>query len=261
MFRRYEPGRGHPWQPAVRAVIMGLVAVALAGGCTNTPERKANLREAARINVSLGAGYMSQGNLELASEKLLKALRQAPDLAEAHWTFALLQMRLKNYEAAEHHFKRALELDPDDPRAHNNYGIFLCDRGRHRAAVEQFLRAAKDPLYDGIAAAYTNAGVCAEKIPDPTAAERYYLAAVEHDPKFGQALLRLVALYLRQGRIAEAEKTMNRYEAVARPTAQSLLLGYRLAKARGDLPAARRYGGILIKRFPDSPQAQEVLQR
>jgi type IV pilus assembly protein PilF len=147
--------------------------VASVSGCTNTPEHKANLREAARINVSLGAGYMNQGDLELASEKLLKALRQAPDLAEAHWTFALLQMRLKNHEAAAYHFWRALELDPDDPRAHNNYGIFLCDRGRPREAVEHFLRAAGDPLYDGIAAAYANAGVCAEKIPDPEAAATY----------------------------------------------------------------------------------------
>lgn len=255
-----RPDAFQRWRPPGRA-LLALGLITLLGACANTAERRADLREAARINVSLGAGYMSQGNLELASEKLLKALRQAPDLAEAHWTFALLQMRLRNDEAAEHHFRKALELDPDDPRAHNNYGIFLCERGRYQAAVEEFLRAARDPLYDGIAGAYVNAGLCAEKIPDPAAAEGYYKAALEHDPDFAQALLKLASLYLRQERVVEAAALLNRYDAVARPSAESLLLRYRLALAQGDRAAARRYGGVLVKQFPDSPQAREVLGR
>ncbi len=238
-----------------------VLVVVLAAGCASTPEQKANLREAARINVSLGAGYMNQGNLDLATKKLLKALGQAPDLPEAHWTYALLQMRLDNDEAAEQHFKKALELDPNDPRAHNNYGIFLCDRGRLAEAVEEFLTAAADPLYDASTAAYVNAGVCAGRIPDEAAAERYFLEALERTPDFPQALLELVALYLKQGRLQEAARYLGRYESVARPTAKSLLLGYRLAKSRGDLPAARRYGGALVKQFPDSPEAQQVRQR
>ena len=251
----------HRFLDGVRPWVLAVLTVALAAACSNTPERKANLREAARINVSLGAGYLNQGDVDLANEKLVKALQQAPDLPEAHWTYALLQMRLQNYEAAEQHFKKALELDPNDSRGHNNYGIFLCERGRHADAIQQFLKAAADPLYDAIPAAYVNAGVCAEKIPDPAAAERYLLQALEHDPNFPQALLKLAGLMLDQGRIQEAATYLQRYEAVSRPTAESLLLGYRLARARGDHAAARRYGGVLVKQFPDSPQAQEVLRR
>ena len=95
------------------------------------PEQTQN-EKASAVNVQLGIGYLQQNKLELASEKLTKALRQDPDSAAAHNAYAILQERLLQPEKAEFHYSRATELDPKDSQAANNYGAYLCRKARGR---------------------------------------------------------------------------------------------------------------------------------
>ena len=113
---------------------------------TDDPGLSKNVKASA-INVQLGIGYLEQNDLQLASEKLLKALRQDPDSASAHNAYAILQERLKQYDLAEYHYKRAVKLDPKDSLSANNYGAFLCRNGRELESEEYFLQALKNPLY------------------------------------------------------------------------------------------------------------------
>ena len=66
-------------------------------------------RSPAQINAELGVRYMQQGNLDVALDKLKRALEQDPKLAAAHHYIALLYNRLGSPDLAEKHFQRALE--------------------------------------------------------------------------------------------------------------------------------------------------------
>ncbi len=214
--------------------------------------------KAARINVQLGATYLEQDNLELANIKLERALQQDPELATAHWMYALLQSRLGRPKLAETHFRRAIALDPEDSRAHNNYGTFLCNAGRLPEAQAQFELALENPLYNQPETALTNAGVCALKAPDPEQAESYFRAALDKNPKFVPALAELARLSFEQGHFAETQALLEQFEKIAGHNAGSLLLAVRTAEKLGHHDAASSYALRLRNRYPESREAAEL---
>ncbi len=101
--------------------------------------------KASAVNVQLGIGYMQQNKLDLASEKLTKALRQDPKSAPVHNAYAILQERLKQMDLAEYHYKEATRLDPKDSQAANNYGAFLCRTGAKSSLKSTFCKRSITP--------------------------------------------------------------------------------------------------------------------
>jgi type IV pilus assembly protein PilF len=203
-----------------------VAAAVLVTGCASQGQR-GEVRgdeEAARINVQLGAAYLEQGDLQTASVKLERALQQDPMLATAHWTYALLQMRLGRPKVAERHFRSALNLNPADSTAHNNYGTFLCNAGRLAEAQMQFERALENPLYDQPETALTNVGVCALKAPDNQKAEDYFRKALDKNPKFAPALYEIARLTYEQHRYLQTMAYLERYEEAAGHNANTLWL-------------------------------------
>ena len=79
-------------------------------------QRLASDDEAAIANMNLGAGYLRQGNADLAIERLQRALAQNPRLVEAHSTIALAYDQIGSLEEAETHYQRATQLDPENAR-------------------------------------------------------------------------------------------------------------------------------------------------
>lgn len=242
-----------------RFLVLALVLVLSA--CAASPEKEAadnRLKRAAKANVALGVAYMRDGDLETAEGKLQKALEQDPDSVRAHDTIAVLYGRIDKDELAEKHFKKALSLDPDDSRTQNNYGLFLCQTGAYARAEEQFTKAADNQLYSGRTAALTNAGVCANKIPDVEKAEEYFRAVLEIDPNYIPALLNMVSTTCEQGNYMSARGYLQRYEQLAPYSAESLWLGVRVEDALKDRNASGRYGLLLKNNFPDSDQAKSL---
>ena len=94
--------------------------------------------------MNLGAGYLRQGNTELAIERLRRALAQDPRLVEAHSTIAVAYDQIGNLEEAETHYRRATQLDPDNGGAANAYAVFLCNRQNRWADAEPYFRRAAD---------------------------------------------------------------------------------------------------------------------
>jgi type IV pilus assembly protein PilF len=218
--------------------------------------------KASKINVQLGIGYMQQNNLELANEKLSKAIRQNPDSAPAHNAFAILQDRLRQTEKAEYHYKKATNLDPENSQAANNYGAFLCRHGRERESEKHFLQALKNPLYSTPEVAYTNAALCLLQLGEAEETQRakeYLNKAIAVNSDYGPALLVMANLLFEEGEYAAAKPYLDHYSLVARASARSLWLAIRNTlqlDSKGNVDElARRLGTD----FSNSPEYKEWL--
>ena len=231
-----------------------LALLLLLQGCvTDDPAQSKNVKASA-INVQLGIGYLEQNDLNLANEKLLKALRQDPDSAPAHNAYAILQDRLQQLDVAEYHYKEAVKLDPKDSQAANNYGAFLCRNGRARESEEYFLQALKNPLYKTPEYAYTNAALCLKKINQIVTAREYLLKALAVKSDFPVALFVLSEIYFEEGDFAKARFYLGRYHLVANPTAKSLWL---LIRTDLELDNASNVDELVLRLQTDFPESKE----
>ena len=227
--------------------------VATAGSTAST-----NNERAAALNVDLGARYITNGEYQLANDKLLKAMKQDPKSAAAHWTYALLQERLGQADAADKYFKTALSLNPNDSRGRNNYGAFLCKQGRYMEANEQFQKALSDPLYRFRASGNLNAGVCAMEIPDYKLAKNYFEEVLKLRPENRVALYQMAKLHFLQNDYASAQSYIRDFEEVSEHTAESLWLAYRAERELGNVRSAKSYAKLLTNSFPKSNEAAQL---
>ena len=248
---------------AVRTVVLAAVAAATLAlaGCGGGPLREPDDTAAAQYNAQLGANYLRRGELNQARTKLESALGQDEDNALAHVTYARLQQRIGDPDRARFHFERAIEIEPDEAEHHNAFGAFLCEAGDVEAAQREFAIAASDPFYATPEFALDNAGLCMLSADDLPRAETYLRAALRKNPRFAAAWLHMADYFLRTGRLTLAGAYFQRYETLGRPTAESLLLGHRIARDAGDLDAAERYASALLGDFPASREAGEYLSR
>ena len=235
-------------------VVVLLLLLGMLQACVAVNPQQTQNEKASAVNVQLGIGYLQQNKLELASEKLEKAVRQNPDSASAHNAYAILQDRLKQYDKAEYHYKRATELDPKDSQAANNYGAFLCRNGRELEAEEYFLQATKNPLYKTPEYAYTNAAICLLKINRVEPAREYLRKALASKSDFASALIAMADILFDEGDYEGAKLYIDRYHLVARPSAKSLWLAIRNTLQLDSRADVSEYAERLRKEFPDSEE-------
>lgn len=223
------------------------------------PRAEPNLQEAARINSDLGVNYARSGNFEVAFDKFQRALSQDANYAPAHAGIALVYSQRRENEKAEQHYERALQLQPDDPITRNNYGVFLCAQERYKDADKMFVRAAASPNYREPDRAYTNAGVCARRVPDPEKAEKYFREALRLRPDSPEPLQQMASLCLERKDYERARAFLKRYEKVGAVTAATLWMGAKIEFALGDESAAAEYARRLRAEFPDSEESLSTL--
>ncbi|MFN9731030.1 MAG: type IV pilus biogenesis/stability protein PilW [Pseudomonadota bacterium] len=242
-----------------------LLAVALAG-CGATPARRdppatrdADGREqAVQTNVRLGQGYLSQGKLELARDKLLRALELDPRSVPAHTVVAILYERIGDRERARVHYRRSVELAPAAGDAQNNYATFLCQEGNYEEADRRFGLALDDPFYRTPAVALSNRGACALSAGRAEAAEESLRRAVQLAPDMPDALYGLARATFARGDFLRARAFVQRYEATGASGAEGLLLGYQIERSLGNMPGANDYRQRLLAQFPDSEAARRL---
>ncbi len=240
----------------IEKLLVLLAGAALLQACVTTQPVQTQEEKASEINVQLGMGYLQQNKLELASEKLSKALRQNPKSAAAHNAYAILQERLLQLDKAEFHYRRATEIDSRDSQAANNYGAFLCRNGREAESEKYFLRALENPLYQTPEFAYTNAAFCLIRIDETDRAKEYLRKALAAKSDFGMALYAMGDLLYREQDYANARLYLERYHKVSKPTARSLWLAIRNeielgAQGSGSI---ERLGKQLEENFADSEE-------
>ncbi|HSW12151.1 MAG TPA: type IV pilus biogenesis/stability protein PilW [Solimonas sp.] len=237
---------------AAALLIVLLAACAGDGGTTD-------LQEASRINTELGIGYVRDGRLQLAQEKLERALEQNPGNAQAHSMLAFVYQRRDDAHMAERHYRRALSINSEDSSVRNNFGVFLCGRGKTSEAEENFLAAARNRRYATPEAAWTNAGVCF-RTKNPEKAEQYFREALRVNPAFPDALAEMLSLNVQRQDYLRARAFVQRYEQTGRMTAEVLWLAAQTEGALGDVLAARKYQIRLKREFPESPEAAAMLK-
>lgn len=237
-----------------------LFLLPLLTACVTVGDRVPDNIKASAINVQLGMGYFRQNNMELANEKLAKALRQDPDSAAAHNAFGILQERLLQHDKAGKHYKRATELDPENSAAANNYGIFLCRNKREARSEKYFLLALKNPLYKTPEFAYTNAALCLLKIDQIDKAKEYLAKALAARSNFPTALISVAKINFDEKNYSDAKIYVDRYHLVARPSPQSLWLAIRTELEMDSNRDVNELAEQLETNFPDSEEYKSWLK-
>ena len=242
----------------LRSLWLCLAGAALAA-CAGAGGGRADVNEAAVANMNLGAGYLQQGRLDLAVERLRRALVQNPRLVQAHSTIALAYDQLGDLEQAEMHFRRATELDSSDGGAANAYAVFLCSRqNRWTDAAPYFRRAVANPRYPTPEAALTNAGVCARSAGDLDAAMENFRAALARNPTFPDALLNMMDLAYESGNFLQARAFVQRYLDSYPATAPVLWHCFNVERELDDTAAANRCATQLRSSFQGSAELQQL---
>ncbi len=240
-----------------------LAAALMVAGCASTPVQEVGTparaeNKLAELHTELGVGYLREGKLELAWQRLHKALLADPDYSAAHNAMGLLYARMGETEKAEEHLRRAVELDPVNSSAQNNYGGFLCRQGRFEEGEQRFLRAVKNPLYRSPQTAYANAGLCMQRAGKLDRAETYLRNALAIDPRLPPALLAMSEISLAKGAYLSARGYLQRYLEVASHSPRTLWLGIRIERQLGDRDTEASYALLLRSKYPDSPEAAQL---
>ncbi len=214
----------------------------------------------AELNTQLGIEYLRKGMHETALEKLQKAVRQNPRYAPAHDVLGLLYEQIGETEKAQKHYRRALSLDGDNADFLTHYGQFLCKQGKLKEADDYFRKALQDPLYRYPWLVYTNAGICARKVPDPEKAEQYFRKALERNPAFQPALREMIRVSFARGNYLATRAYVQRYEAVGKMTPDLLWIAVRAEHELGDRNASASYAMVLKNKYPGSEQATALIK-
>ena len=238
---------------AVGCATLGLVACTAAGGAHNS-----QLSDAARINMQLGVGYLQQGNLAVAKEKLERAREEDPSDPDVHGAMALLDERLGKDKDADKDYRTALRLAPNDPAMLNNYAVYLCSHNRSAEGVRYFEQAASNPLYRTPWAAYTNAGVCLHAAHHDAEAMARFMRALQSNPAYAEAVFQASSLDYELHRYGDARRRIDVFLATSGATPDLLLLGWRCAGAQGDAAGQAQFAARLAQEFPNSDQARAL---
>lgn len=246
---------------AVMMLLLALVAgCASSGGGGVEQQNTVDGEASAKIHTELAALYYEQQRYGIALDELKYALNMNSKYAPAYGVRGLVYMALLEDKKADEDFSRSLDLDGKDSGTRNNYGWFLCQRGREKEAMEQFMEAVKNPLYATPEKAYLNAGMCSKKAGKIKNAETYLQQALYIQPKMTEALVGMADLSFAKADYAGAKSYFLRLARNgAELSAADLLLAVRVERKLGDKNAEASYKLQLRKRFPDSRETQLML--
>jgi len=241
-------------------------AVCLLTACAGSGTRSNKLapeqiRRSSELQVQMAQEYLKRGNLEIARDKLLRALELDPNSGRAHTVSGVLNETIGELGQAEFHYKRAVDLRSKDGDMSNNFASFLCRQGRYPEAEVMFKRAFADPYYKTPEVALSNAGMCAKSAGHLEQAEAYLREALQRKPDYGDALLPMAGVLFASGDHMNARAFMQRFDAANPNNPEAVLLGMQIELALGDTRSAADYRRRLTSSFPRSREAQSLEQR
>jgi type IV pilus assembly protein PilF len=219
-------------------------------------------RRRAEAHAALAGEYYQRGNFTVALAETRLAIKDDPTYVPAYNMQALVFMELREDGPAREAFNQALRMSPNNPDVMNNFGWFLCLRDDPKRGLELMQRAAQDTQYSSPEKAYLSAGLCLRRMGRADEAEQHLRRAVLIRPDMIGALFNLAVLNFERGAMKDAEIYMLRYmRLVATPNLESLVMGVKIARANNDSSAEQSFLQQLRRRFPDAPQAQELLEK
>jgi type IV pilus assembly protein PilF len=254
----------------VRAALAIGVLVAVAG-CSSqstveshpvTDSVMADAHRRAEVHTALAGEYFSRGNFSVALSETRLAIKDDPSYVAAYNTQGLVYMELREDVAAREAFDRAIGLAPNNPEVLNNFGWFLCTRSETDRGLAMLKRAAADPLYPTPEKAYLSTGLCLRRMHRDDEAEQYLRRAVTLRPDLIGGLYNLAVIEYERGKYKDAENYLNRYmRLLSVPPLEGLVMGVKIAHANKDSATEQSFLQQMRRRFPDSPQLQELEKR
>lgn len=216
--------------------------------------------KAAQTRLALGLKYIETGYMERAKQNLIKAYEHKPDLPDVLYGLGYYYQAVYEYDKADGYYRQAIKKAPKNPDYLNAYGAFLCESKQEYAkGIEYFLKAISQPNYTSVGETYENAGFCSLNARQVIQAEEYFEKALTVNPSLHKSLFGLATVFYEQGNPRRAADYLFRFEGRSRPTADSLLLGFKAAKAIANRGSMRSYGEKLMQLYPNSSQATEYL--
>ncbi len=238
-----------------------LVLLMLLAACTSDSLRKPDVESSSEINARLGLAYMQQGYLEIALERLQRAIEQDPQQVTAHHYIAELYRQLKSPDDASVHYQLALQLTPEDFSLHNNYGVFLCEQKDYEAAEKSFLMAISTaPIYKPRHEFYENLAQCMMQSIDYTKAEKYFRIVLETHPRMPVTLYQMARLTFEAKKYLRARAFFQRFTEVSTQTAETLWLGIQIERQLGDERTAGEYIRQLKTNFPLATETVTLME-
>jgi type IV pilus assembly protein PilF len=250
-------------KPTRGLLVLAGLACALAGCVTESsaPRPTVHLRTAARDNVTMGMIYLRRRERTLAMHSFERALKLDPRSVGAHDGLALLNVELGRNSIANQLYRQALSIRPRDPLTLNAYGVFLCHTNQIRKGVAYLLQAGRTASYLTPEVAYTNAGICELRLHEAGAARRSLRRALSFDHNYPPALWQLAKIERQAHHLHRAARHLLQLADLGpRPAPEVLWLLIRTEWALGAGQVARRYGAILLRDYPGSPEALAFLR-
>jgi len=207
-----------------------------------------------------GRYLLAQRQIDGAGREFETAISVDPDYAPAHAGLAIaywlgyLDLTETDFSAtAESHVEKAMALDPSVADAHAAAGLLSRTKGDLTGALEHFERAIqRNPSYGDV---YMWMGASLDQLGRYTEAFVMNEKAVQVDPLSVPARHNYVDGLIRRGRLAEADREMEKLSSMA-PGNYYMLRGIRLAQggnwaegALGTLDALRIYPEFGHARF------------
>jgi type IV pilus assembly protein PilF len=207
---------------------------------------------------NLGEVYYKQGDYTSALKEFLKSEALYPDDPFLQNDLGLTYKAKKRLDLAIEHFKKALEIKPEYAPAKNNLGTVYLDKKRWDTAITYFKEVSKNMLYATPHLALANLGWAYYNKKEYAISEKYYLKALDIEPKFINAQRGLSLTYIALGRIDEAreiiESAIKNYPKFA-PLYNDLAKVYMLSHAYNK--ALEAYNKV-IELAPDTAMASEA---
>ena len=203
-------------------------------------EKSARALQSAKVHTELAGEYYNRGQMDVALEEVDEALKAEPNYAPAYNVLGLVNMKLNDDAKALQNFTQALKLTPENAEIPCTALPFPAI-ARFRAIL---------PV--------SEIGICEIKRQRYDEAQAYLRKALLIQPSYFTALLALVDMDFRRGRLVEAKSKLIELMQNNSPTPESLLLAIQIEQAIGDQMSADSYIFQLQKRFPDSREAISV---
>ncbi len=219
---------------------------------TNSDQADAHKR--ASIRLQLAISYYEQGQLSFALDEIKQSLQARSDFADAYGVKALIYMNMGEMQLARDNFLLALKLAPSNPELMNNYGWFLCQTGAETSSIAQFEAAIKNPTYSSPNKALNNAGICSLKLRNRSAAERYFLQAFQYDSANPVTNINLAKIYYDTHDYTRARFYVDRVIKMDVLTADVLWLAIKIERKLGDKATEASLVTQLFRRYPNSSE-------
>lgn len=218
---------------------------------------KASPEKAVENYTQLGLGYLNKGRPDWARDRLKKALDIDPDNPQVNDAMGLVWQAEGELDLAEEFFLKAIKEDSAFVLAEHHLGHLYLKMGRHKEAHEPLEKAAGDRYYNNRVAAYNDLALNFYRLQNPNAAIEAYTQSVRLAPYNVDALVNISTLLFEAQRYDDSLKYFDRFDRLVQRnqdahTAHSLWLGIKLLTIHQQTARTVTLAAELKRRFSSS---------